>query len=213
VRRGVLGVLVACAVAACLTAPPPGNQGLGVYALYADPQVLPDVDGGDGGFWPDCQLGEVNTAPFTFEATLTRQSDGSAAWMTLAGYSRDATWDGQVMTSTAVADRVFNECATCNLRIAETITLALLSQSQAAAVGLRCPASPLDGGVPAPRSDAGVLAPSFTDAGFDAVLACGTLTTELEEAPDAGQDGGVDGGCPAICLACTTRFVLTGARR
>ena len=189
-RRVALPLLLLAV--ACPATPPPGDQNLGVYGVHAAPAGR------------DCQLAEVSAAPFDFQATLSRQSDGSGAWLTLSGYSRDAGWDGQVLRSTAAAERVFVACP-CGLRIVETVTLALLSQSQADAVGLACPPGPLDGGVPAPTADGGITAPAFTAQGFDAILACGELTTELELVPDSGV-------CPA-CLPCTTRFDLTGARR
>jgi hypothetical protein len=184
-------------LSACAATPPPGDERLGVYGLHAVPAGRA------------CSLGEVSALPFDFEATLTRQSDGSAAWVTLAGYARDAGWDGQVMRSTAAVDRVFAACP-CGLRVSETITLALLSQSQASAVGLTCPPDALHGGIPAPDAgagaDGGIKAPASDGLEFDAILACGELTTALELVPDGGV-------CPAGCLPCTTRFALTGARR
>jgi hypothetical protein len=91
--------------------------------------------------------------------------------------------------------------------LVETITLALLSRSQADAVSLNCPADPLGSGTPLPDADAGITAPANTGDGFDAILACGTLTTVLIA---TGQDGGA---CAAACLGCGSSYVLSGARK
>jgi hypothetical protein len=191
--RRVVQLAVLALAAACPSTPAPGDQDLGTYGLHAEPAGRA------------CGLSEVSQAPFDFQATLSRQSDGSAAWVTLAGYARDAGWDGQVMRSVASAERAFNACP-CGLRVEEALDLALLSQSQASAVGLACPPGALDGGLPASGGDGGITPPAFTSLGFDAIIACGELRTRLLLVGDAGV-------CDAGCLSCTTRFVLTGARR
>ena len=204
-RRGLTLLWVAGLIWACTPKPAPGDENLGLYSLTATPAVLED-----GGLDRDCQLTEVKTNPISFEATLSRNSDGTGAWMTLSGVSRDASWDGRVFSSTASAPRFFSVCGSCTTSVVETIELALLSSSQAQRVGNACPAHPLDGGVPTPDPDAGIFAPANSDAGFDALLACGELRTAL-----VAGDGGTaaDGGTCDICRVCTMRFDVTGARR
>lgn len=179
---------------ACAQKSLPGDQHLGTYALSATPVER------------SCELKEVSGAAFDFEVTLSRNADGSGAWFTLSGISRDAGWDGAVFSSTASAPRVFSTCGQCPTTLVETLSLALLSSSQAARVGFACPPNPLDGGVPMPDADAGITGPDTLDAGFDAVLACGELRTTLVADLDAGA-------CPPECLACSTRFEVVGSPR
>lgn len=201
-HRGRLALLAVCA--ACVVTPPPGDVVMGVYALHAQPVDLNCgvAEVADGGF-----------VPFDFDVTLTQQSDASTAYLTTSGCEpsnsncvRDASWDGQVLTSTASAARVFGSCGSCSTQLVETIALSMFSRSQAEAVGLGCPPEALDGGTPSPN-DAGITRPGITSAGFDSILACGELRTTLVA---TNQDGG---SCAAECLSCTTRFVLTGARK
>jgi hypothetical protein len=181
---------------------------MGSYRLTASGAV------GDCAF-PD---GSVSLAPFTFTFALSTGSpDASDVTLTLDGCEsrasdcpRAATWDGQLLASTASAPRTIVGCA-CAFTVTETIDLALLSRSQSAAVGGVCPAAALDGGVPAPN-DAGILAPSLGDGGFDSILACGTLAVGYAPSSDGGAAS--DGGLPCGgCAACTERFALIGARR
>jgi len=189
---GLLGLLTWGA--ACAQKSLPGDQHLGTYALSATPVER------------SCELSEVSSAAFDFEVTLSRNADGSGAWFTLSGVSRDAGWDGAVFSSTASAPRVFSACGRCPTTLVETLSLALLSSSQAARLGFACPPNPLDGGVPAPDADAGIFRPDTLDAGFDAVLACGELRTTLVADLDAGA-------CPPECLACSTHFEVVGSPR
>ena len=164
----------------------------------------------------DCQLDAGFSMNFDFDATLSRKKDGSKATLTLSGVSRDASFDGQVFTSVGEAKRVFTDCAGCaSTSVRETLTLALFSVSQMRAIdrgdewdGGLCPPHPLDGGVPAPNPDAGIIGPATTETGFDAVLACGAIHTEV--AADAPDDAGT---CPDICRACSSDYVVAGSRR
>jgi hypothetical protein len=83
----------------------------------------------------------------------------------------------------------------------ERLTVALLSQSQSSFLEGRCPPQPLDGGVPVPEGDAGVLAPDSTESGFDAVRACGVLVNTLLPAE----------GC--LCPGCSITYEVSGVRR
>jgi hypothetical protein len=192
-------------------APPPGTQ-IGYFAMHAEPALAPG--GGplvyeDGGL--QCVLTDVFLAAFDFDMALSSEviDGGEVGYMTLSpNYPRSATWDGQVMRSTADARRYFEECNECVTRVEETIDVALLSRSQSDAVGNSCPANPLDGGVPQPN-DAGIIPPGPRDQGFDALLACGELHTQVlvdEGLPDGGP-------CPEKCGACRTTYVLSGERR
>ena len=139
-----------------------------------------------------------------FAATFSRFSDGGAVLVTLRNVSRAGAFDGQVLTSTYSAPRNFTlpdggRCA-CEMRIVETISVALLSKSQSSAVGERCPEAALDGGIP--KADAGVSLPGTTQFGFDCVRACGDLVDEVVG----------DGNCDPLC-ACSLRYSLVGDRK
>lgn len=217
--------LVACCVVAvalmgCPVPPPPGDVHMGEYAITGSQPVVGYVTdagpmfGEDGGVLPppQCQLSEIigdggTRDDLSFNAVLTRDSSSDTAWVTLSGYSREGTFDGQVLTSTAEANRVFGQCSKCSTRLVETISVAVLSPSQFTATGGQCPEHSLDGGVPV-NPDAGILLPGQTAQGFDGVRLCGELTTRVVAL------GLVDGGaCDAICDGCTMHYQLRGDRR
>lgn len=192
---GFLLTLTACPVPA-----PPGDERMGQYALTAtsverEACELEEIARDGGGY------------DFTFEAVLTRDSTSDAAYVTLNGYSREGTWDGQVLTAEASASRVFVDCSDCATKLVETISVAVLSRSQNEALQGQCPPNPLDGGVPAPN-DAGVTGPGLAAAGFDAVRLCGELVTRV--VAEGTQDGGA---CDPRCSGCTARYQLRGDRR
>lgn len=199
------------AVMGCPVKPLPGDQAMGQYAMTATAGVPGYLaDGGnlreDGGA-PECQLAEVTADLLTFDATLTRESSSQRAWITLNGYSREGTFDGQVLSSQAEASRVFVACSKCSTRVVETITVAVLSRSQNEAFGGACPENALDGGV-VPNADAGLTGPGQTTQGYDAVRLCGELRTVVLAL------GLVDGGaCEPQCGGCTVHYQLRGDRR
>lgn len=203
-RGAVLLVLV---LSGCPVTPPPGDVAMGQYAITATGGAPPLPDGGLGRP-PECaELTEVTGADFSFEAVLTRQSTSNRAFVTLNGYSREGTFDGQVLTSAAEANRVFEACGKCSTRVVETISVAVLSISQNGAAGGACPENPLDGGVVV-TPDAGVFPPGQTLQGYDAVRVCGELTTEVVAL------GLADGGaCEPQCGGCIVRYSLRGDRR
>ena len=181
---------------------PPGDESLGSYGFHAQ--------------WistePPCQLPDISSAPIDFVGTFTRFRDGGGIFLTLNGVPRDAGFDGQIITSTHSATRTFalpdgGSCAPCEMKLVETLTVALLSKSQedrvSALFGETCPPSPLDGGVPG--EDAGVKLPSSAPVGFDAVQACGILEEHIEGS----------GKCDPLCNSesCKLNYVLTGARQ
>jgi hypothetical protein len=91
----------------------------------------------------------------------------------------------------------------------ERVDVAVLSRSQAEALGGVCPANPLDFGVvPMPTADGGIKLPSQTPQGFDAVRLCGEMSHEVL------ADMLVDGGpCPATCQNCFITSSVRGERR
>lgn len=185
---------------------------MGQYAMTASQGVksfLPDggpVFTEDGGL-VECELVEVTGDSFSFDAILSHESTSQRAWVTLNTYSREGTFDGQVLTSTAEANRVFAACAPCSTRLVETISVAVLSRSQAEAALGQCPEQALDGGVIV-DADAGLVAPGDTPLGYDGVRLCGELTTRVVAL------GTVDGGpCDPICDGCSVHYQLRGDRR
>ena len=166
----------------------------------------------DGGTYADggvreCELVDLSAGDFTFNATLTRQSTSDRAWMTLNGYSRPGTFDGQVLATTASANRVFAACSECSTRVEETIAVAVLSRSQNEALSGQCPENATTGGVPV-DPDAGIVTPAQTGQSYDAVRLCGELTTVVVAV------GRIDGGaCDVGCGGCTVRYQLRGDRR
>lgn len=189
--------LLLCAVAAlagCLPNDrPPGDEAMGVYNLVADPVSRV------------CALPDIPANSFPFSATLSRFRDGGAVYLTLNGISRDAGFDGQVASSSHSASRTFaladgGSCSSCEMRVVETIVVALLSKSQSAALGDKCPANALDGGLPGP--DAGATLPGSTATGFDSVRACGDLYEQI-----LGT-----GTCDPAC-ACLLKYRLSGDRK
>jgi hypothetical protein len=193
VTRALL-TLTALALCGCPVDPgPPGNENMGQYQFRAEPVSI------------SCGLPDLPTNGFDFSGTFSRFRDGGGAYLTLNGLSRDAGFDGQIVTSSHSAPRTFalpdgGGCAPCEMRVIETLRVALLSKSQSSAVGDRCPENPLDGGVP--DVDAGVTMPGSTETGFDAVRACGDLFEEITGT----------GTCDPLC-ACLLQYRLVGDRK
>jgi hypothetical protein len=155
-----------------------------------------------------CELEELSGAPFEFTASFSRNAGTVAAFVTLGDVSRPGTWDGQVLESPQSAPRVFAECRQCRTWLDENLVTALLSRSQAEQSDLKCPEDALDGGIPSPVADAGILAPGQTELGFDAVLACGLLSVQLR-----GEALSTGASCPEKCQACSVEYRLDGVRR
>ncbi|MBX7114118.1 MAG: hypothetical protein K1X64_07260 [Myxococcaceae bacterium] len=188
----------AVAVVACNPTQLPGDEEMGKVAFHAEPYEV------------TCELAELSRAPFDFEATLTHNKGTDEAWVTLNGFSRPATFDGQVLTSVQSATRFFQQCEACSqLVVEETLVMSLLSKSQTDAAGGDCPANPLDGGVAVPTGEGGITAPGTTSVGgFDMLRACGEVIDVVKAGPDAGEDP----HCTA-CVGCQMRSVLKGARQ
>lgn len=200
-------LLLPLLLAGCPITPPPGDLAMGHYAMSATGGA-PRLEDGGLGRPAECPLlGEVTGADFDFDAELTRDSASERAWVTLNGYSREGTFDGQVLTSEASANRVFVECSDCTTRVVERMSVAVLSVSQSDALGGVCPENALDGGVVA-NPDAGLFAPGQTSQGYDGVRVCGELTTVVVA---LGLEDG--GACKPECDGCTVRYSLRGDRR
>jgi hypothetical protein len=202
-----VALVVALAASACPAPQLPGDQNMGTWSMtveFADRS-------------PGCTLSELPALlldggrpdPFGFEMVLTRDSTSDVAWMTLAGLSRQGTFDGQYFSNTAEASRVFTECAKCQTRMIERIDVAVLSRSQADALAGSCPANPLDFGVvPMPTADGGIVLPHQTPLGYDALRLCGEMSNEIV------ADGALDGGaCPDECNGCFISYTVRGERR
>ena len=188
-----LPLLLAALLLGCPVDGPPGDENMGLYQFRAEPLSI------------SCGLPDIPNNGFDFSGTFSRFRDGGAVFLTLNGLSRDAGFDGQIVTSSHSAPRTFElpdggHCAPCEMRVVETMSIALLSKSQSAAVGDRCPDNPLDGGVPG--EDAAVTRPGSTVTGFDAVRACGDLFEEI-----VGT-----GTCDPLC-ACLLQYRLVGERK
>lgn len=190
----LLALLLTAALCGCPNNDrPPGDENMGLYQLRAEPVSIV------------CGLPDIPNNGFDFAGTFSRFRDGGAVFLTLNGISRDAGFDGQIASSSHSAPRGFSlpdagTCAPCEMRVIETIVVALLSKSQSAAVGDRCPPNPLDGGLPG--LDAGVTLPGSTAAGFDSVRACGELYEEI-----VGT-----GTCDPLC-SCLLKYRVTGDRK
>ena len=189
--------------AACSSTPPPGDFPMGNWSFNASAPVA-----------EACELSEVTgpadggIQPFAFNGVVTRESTSMRAWLTLAGYSREGTFDGQFFATEASASRVFGLCGECQTRLVETIEVAVLSRSQSDALVGACVFEG-DGGVRVPLGG-GAVPPSQTPMGFDAVRMCGRLTTRVENDGPTMPDAGA---CPARCAGCRVQFELRGERR
>ncbi len=183
-------LLVACS----FEATPPGAERMGTYSFRALPTSR------------TCELDDVVANEFTFIATFSRDPDTADAYVTLKQYSRDAGWNGQTIESVTAATRSFGGgCAGCPMALEETLRVDLLSQSQSVASGNTCP----DGPPPTANDDAGIRAPGPDKFGYDAVRACGVLSTSTR-VTGPSPDGGL---CPVVCSQCTLGYRLTGERQ
>ena len=147
----------------------PGDEVIGRFAFTAE--LLP------GG----CSFEELPQGDrFDFQGTFSRDTGGGGAWMTVGQVNRDGAWDGQRFDSTASAPRRFEVKGGCSqYDVEERLQVAVLSQSQDAALGGGCPedahALLADGAVPVDEAQ-GILPPGPVELGYDAVRACGVIT-------------------------------------
>src|SRR5581483_2515747 len=161
VRRRLIA-LAAVTLSACpQSAQLPGDEQLGSFSFHAEPP--------DAGVYVNCQLLDVPDAGFDFTAAFSHQRDGGMTWITIAGISHGATFDGTTLSGTYSAMRAFANCSTCMTTVTEALTVVLLSQSQDQALGSQCPAP---GTAPPLDPDAGITGPMSGASRYDAVRAC-----------------------------------------
>jgi hypothetical protein len=165
--------VLAVAAVACMTDPVfPGDQILGTFRFDATIDwSRTDCKPGGG---ETVQLGDAGT--LRFEGTFSRNADGGPGYLSVQGFSRSASYDGQRVVSFHSVGATLPGCGTnCEgSQIKESLDVILLSSSQDEAIGRRC-AALVDGGVP---PDAGVE-PGPTPNGYDVQRACGTLTDDF----------------------------------
>lgn len=181
----------------------PGDEVIGNFGFDVVDAPLPAADSGEVEALPRCALAEAPDGGFEFSARVSHFRDGGQAFVTVGGVDRTAEFDGQVVVAAYTASRRFEACGCSATVLEESMRFAILSSSQNAAAGNECPNHPLDGGVPAPVPDGGVLPPGPTESGFDAVRACGELVDVLRPDPAAG----------CHCDACLWRYEIRGVRR
>lgn len=170
-------------------APIPGDEVIGSFAFTA-------IRVEDG-----CSFTEAQES-FVFDGTFSRESGSTRAYFTVNDVSHEGGFDGGEVHATMRVPRQFQACACTTSELEETIRVALVSPSQDARLGGRCPAAPFDGGVPAPDTeDGGIRATAAGETGFDALRACG----ELVDAVIPGE------GC--ACAPCRMTYRLEGVRR
>lgn len=199
-RRWLLAVvLLACPG----NPPPPGDEQMGTFEFRAE-----RVGG-------SCDFAEIKPdAGFAFTALFSRFRDAGLYFVTIGGIPHEAAFDGQRVTATYTAQRVFRQCGGCSgfdagapavVTMTETLAVTLVSRSQSDAVGGCTENPPVD-------PDAGVVLPGSTPEGtFDAVRACGILTEGVRLMPPATSFA--PGSCESQCNACTFEFSIAGDRR
>ena len=224
--------LMAVSLVACKgEVPVPGKERVGTFLLQSvgDPlfndctSLILDAGtdaGAIGGFFVDAGV----IFSVTFNQTTapdggTRLPDGGPVTPYDAGYltfiegsgSQDGVIVGQVIDVSAVAPRVFAACNCTGLdppdiQVQERNVIALLSSSQAAALGspISCapPSVVLDGGIPVGEGIVGPRDPSGT---WNVPLVCGVTQEQvqvLNHTPDAG--------CSPECQSCTILYSVQG---
>jgi len=138
-------------------------------------------------------------AGFTFSAIFSGSEDGTITSMTIQDFTRDATFDGVVITSPYTAPREFVRCDGGST-VDEELFVLPISLTQSRALNGDCPADPLQPGVIPVDPDGGVAPPGWNDGHFDAVRACGRLRDTIHPV------------LPNACPVCTMELDLTGPR-
>jgi hypothetical protein len=214
--------------------PVPGKERVGTFLLQSvgDP-LLNDcsslildagVDAGaPGGYFVDAGvIFSVTYHQTTAPDGGSRFPDGGLVTPYDAGYltfiegsgSQDGVIEGQVIDVSAMAPRVFAACGCTGLvppdiQVVERNQIALLSASQAAALGSAATCAPpsvvLDGGIPpvggaitGPRDPSGV---------WNVSLVCGVTEDQVQVLNHGDPDAG---GCLPECQTCTIRFSVQG---
>ena len=216
--------------------PVPGNERVGTYLLQSvgdplfnncSPFIL------DAGVDAGAQNGTFVDAGVIFSVTFhqtttpdggTRLPDGGLVTPYDAGYltfiegsgSQGVTFpfgviNGQVIDVQAIAPRVFALCNCTNLeppdiQVQERNTIALLSDSQARALGSLTTCAPpsvvLDGGIPPVGGS--ILGPRDPTGVWSVPLVCGITEEQVQVLNHS------DAGCSQECQSCTIQFSVQG---
>ena len=127
--RALALLLLSALVCACPGSDkPPGDEVMGTYSFRAVGLSAP------------CGLPDISSEGFDFTGSLSRFRDGGPVFLILNGVPRPATFDGQIASSSHSAARTFalpdgGDCKSCEMRLVETLTVALVSQSQSERLG------------------------------------------------------------------------------
>jgi len=211
--------------------PVPGKEQVGTYLLQSvgDPLVndcssnILDAGldaGAPGGAFVDAGV----ILSVTYNQTLapdggTQADDGGPITPYDAGYltfvegsgSEYGVIVGQVIDVSAIAPRVFAACGCSGLdppdiQVQETNLIALLSDSQARALGSATTCAPpdvlLDGGIP--PVGGGILPPRDQNGVWSVPLVCGVTEEQVQVLNHS------DAGCSSSCQSCTIRFFVQG---
>ncbi|HEX8703437.1 MAG TPA: hypothetical protein VF815_31665, partial [Myxococcaceae bacterium] len=136
-RLALLAIPAFLLAVACFTDPVfPGDQVLGTFRFNATvDRQRTNCDLRNPEF---AALGDAGV--FRFDGTFSRNSDERTGFLTVQGYSRDAGYDGQRVSSLHRAAATLPSCGNgCNgTAIEESLDVILLSDSQDQLIGRRC---------------------------------------------------------------------------
>jgi len=175
----------------------PGDVVVGLFSFHAQANWARTDCNPDGG-----DFSRLSDGGFDFSGTFSRASTDGGAWLTVNGFSRPATYDAvtQRYVSTQRAEAPVPSCGErCEgAQMEERLSVVVLSDSQARAMGSRCANLPSDGGLP----DGSVPGPTVN--GYDAEKACGDLRVTFLP--------GTSGNCKCV-TSCTAVYGVEGDRR
>jgi len=227
--------LVGVSLVACKgEVPVPGKERVGTYLLQSVGDPLSNdcagaildagLDGGaPGGYFVDAGvIFSVTYHQTTAPDGGSRFPDGGLVTPYDAGYltfiegsgSENGVIEGQVIDVSAVAPRVFAACNCTGLeppdiQVVERNQIALLSASQAAALGSAFVCAPpsvvLDGGIP-PVGGA-IAGPRDPNGVWNVPLVCGVTEEQVQVLNHGDPDAG---GCLPECQSCTIRWSVQG---
>ena len=226
VRSLLLLAVVGPSLLACKgEVPVPGKERVGTYLLQSvgDPLandcalaiLTPTADAGGGVYVDAGVVVSVTYNNTTAPDGGNRLPDGGTFAPYDAGYltfvegsgSEYGTLVGQVIDVSAAAARVFTGCGCTSLAppdilVDERNVLALLSQSQAQALGSTTSCPPpdvlLDAGIP---SGPGITGPRADNGVWSVPLVCGVTEEHVQV---------LGAGCDAGCASCIVRFASQG---
>jgi hypothetical protein len=224
--------LLGVSLAACKgEVPVPGKERVGTYLLQSvgdplfndcNPAILDagaDAGAPGGAFVDAGVIFSVTFHQTTLPDGGTRLPDGGLVSTYDAGYltfiegsgSEDGVIIGQVIDVSAIAPRVFALCNCTNLQppdiqVQERNTIALLSDSQARALGSLTTCAPpsvvLDGGIPPVGGS--IIGPRDPNGVWSVPLVCGVTEEQVQVLNHS------DAGCSPECQSCTIHFSVQG---